>query len=125
MLIHCKTVFTALAALTCIGAYAGPAVAAPGKTGWQTPTTIDIPTGTTDNFAHAYCPNGYSVVNGAFFAANNTTLQNGFIVSGAGPRLDLSPPQYNEWVWNFEWPAGGSAAGAQVIVNVDCKKGQP
>lgn len=106
-------------------AMAAPAQAKTGGAGWQTPITFDIPTGQTDAFEHAYCPTGFSAISGAAFAVNNTTVQNGFIVTGAGPRLDLSPPQYNEWVWNFEWPSGGAAAGSQIVVNVNCKKGAP
>jgi hypothetical protein len=117
----------AFAAALCLGALAisTPASAKPGAAGWQAPITITFVTGATDNFAHMYCPAGFSVVNGAAFAVTNVTLENGFIVTGAGPRLDLSPPLYNEWVWNFEWPSGGAAAGSQVVMNIYCKKGAP
>jgi hypothetical protein len=118
---------TILAAVLCAGGLAGasPALAKPGGAGWQTPQTITIPTGSTDAFEHAYCPTGFSVVRGAAFAVKNTTLLKGFIERGAAPRLDLNPPQYNEWVFNFEWPNGGAAAGSQIVMNVDCKKGAP
>ena len=117
---------TIIAAVLCAGlAGASPALAKPGGAGWQTPQTFTIPTGQGDAFEHAYCPSGYSVVSGAAFAVNNTTVENGFIETGAGPRLDLNPPQYNEWVFNFEWPNGGAAAGSQIVINVDCKKGAP
>ena len=116
-----------LGAALCAGTLAMtlPAQAKPGAAGWQTPATVTVPTGLADYFPHMACPAGFSVVNGAVFAVTNTTVENGFIMTGSGPRLDLSPPLYNEWAWNFEWPAGGAAAGSQIVLNIDCKKGAP
>jgi len=46
-------------------------------------------------------------------------------LTGSGPRLDLTPPAYDEWAWNFVWPNGGAPAGSQLIFNLTCKKGKP
>ena len=113
---------TACAAL-CATLAGGPALAKPGGAGWQTPITVTVPTGQTDLFYHVACPAGYTVQNGAAFAVTNVTVANGFVQTGAGPRLDESPPDYTEWAWNFEWPNGGAQAGAQIVFDISCKKG--
>ncbi|MEJ0047305.1 MAG: hypothetical protein WDN04_15220 [Rhodospirillales bacterium] len=102
-----------------------PAQAKPGAAGWQAPFTLTVTTGSPDTFWHIACPTGYYVENGAAFAVNQATVGNGFVLTGAGPRLDETPPDYSEWAWNFEWPAGGAPAGSQIIMNVYCKKGKP
>ena len=110
----------AAALLLAIGGTA--AQAKPGGVGWQKPITITIPAGLTDVFQHVACPAGLVAINGAAFAVTNTTVANGFTVTGAGPRLDLTPPRYNEWAWNFEW-SGGAADGSQIVLDVNCAKG--
>ena len=109
----------------CVPRNCAPGPREPRRRGLADSADIHNPAGQSDAFLHAYCPTGYTVTNGAAFAATNVALENGFVLTGQGPRLDLSPPKYNEWVWNFEWPAGGAAAGTQIIANVDCKKGAP
>ena len=109
----------------CLLAHAAPALAKVGGVGWQTPDTENVPAGTTDFFWHIACPKGFSVVNGAAFAVSQATVANGFILTGAGPRLDEQPPSYAEWAWNWEWPNGGAPSGSQVVMNIYCKKGAP
>jgi hypothetical protein len=100
-----------------------PASAKTGGVGWQGAVTVNIPTGTADQFLHYACPGKLVVTNGAAFAVNQQTVANGFVMTGAGPRLDESPTDYTQWAWNFEWPAGGAPAGSQIVVDVECRKG--
>ncbi|HTZ71863.1 MAG TPA: hypothetical protein VMB71_14495 [Acetobacteraceae bacterium] len=113
-------------ALAAAIALAAPhAFAKTGGNGWQAPVTITVATGQTDQFVHYPCPTGFYAQNGGFFALNGATTGNGFALTGQGPRLDLNPPSYAEWAWNFVWPNGGAPAGAQLVFNVLCKKGNP
>ncbi len=108
------------------GLIAMPAAQAkPGSNGWQTPITFNVPTGQTDLFLHLPCPTGFSVQNGGLIPLTPQTINNGFLLTGNGPRLDEAPPAYNEWAWKIEWTAGGAQAGSQIIFNVLCKKGVP
>jgi hypothetical protein len=117
-------VIAAFAAAALFAALA-PAAAKTGGVGWQGAVTVSIPTGSTDQFLHYACPGKLVVTNGAAFAVNQQTVSNGFVITGAGPRLDESPTDYTQWAWNFEWPAGGAPAGSQVVVDVECRKGAP
>ncbi len=117
-----RATITAIA-IAGLGVAASPATAKTGTNGWQTPSSLTVPTGLGDQFVHIACPKGFSVQNGAFFAANGAAIGNGFTLTGQGPRLDLNPPEYGEWAWNFIWPNGGAPAGTQLIFNVLCKKG--
>ena len=103
---------------------AKPAQAKAGGAGWQTAYSYSVPTGLGDLFFHYDCPTGYVVENGGF-QATSTTQGNGFLLSGNGPRLDISPANYNEYAWNFRWDNGGAPAGSIITFNVACKKGQP
>jgi hypothetical protein len=126
MFVSKLSIFRAALTAFAVAALALPASQAdakPGSTGWQATFTFTVPTGTPDLFEHLSCPTGYSVQNGAYFALNAATTGNGFALTGQGPRLDLTPPQYGEWAWNFVWPNGGAAAGSQIVFNVLCKKG--
>ncbi|HEX3667406.1 MAG TPA: hypothetical protein VHU23_19445 [Rhizomicrobium sp.] len=111
-----------LATSTLTFAAGGPALAKKVNS-WQATDTENIPTGTSDFFEHQDCPSGYSAQNGGFMVLTTPTLGNGFLVTANAPRLDLSPPQYNEWAWNFVWPSGGAPAGSQIIFDVNCVKG--
>jgi len=117
-------IIAAFAAAAMFAALA-PATAKPGGVGWQGAQTVTIPTGTGDQFLHYSCPPKMVVTNGAAFAVNQQTVADGFVMTGAGPRLDESPTDYTQWAWNFEWPAGGAAAGSQIVVDVECRKGAP
>ncbi len=106
-------------------AASAPAAAKSGGVGWQGGQTVTIPTGLGDQFLHYACPPKMVVTAGAAFAVNQATVGNGFVITGAGPRLDENPTNYNEWAWNFEWPAGGAPAGSQIVIDVECRKGAP
>ena len=114
----------ALGVLAGVVGAAKPAQAATGGVGWQAPYTYTVPTGLGDLFFHYDCPAGFSVQNGGF-QTTSTTQGNGFLLSGNGPRLDISPANYNEYAWNFRWEAGGAPAGSLITFNVLCKKGAP
>ncbi len=114
----------ALGVLAGVVGVAKPAAAATGAAGWQSAYTFAVPTGEGDQFFHYACPTGFSVQNGGF-QANSTAQGNGFLLSGNGPRLDLSPASYSEWAWNFRWDQGGAPAGSLITFNVLCKKGAP
>src|SRR5579862_7591307 len=103
----------------------GTAFAKTGGKGWQDAVTEDVPAGTSDFFQHLPCPSGFSADSGGFAVLTSATLGNGYTFTFNGPRLDLSPPLYNEWAWNFTWPAGGAPDGSQIIFNVHCLKGAP
>ncbi len=116
---------TTTAGLLTLGAMlglGGAAHAATGAAGWQAPYTYTVPTGLGDLFFHYDCPTGFSVQNGGFQAAS-ATQGHGFVLSGSGPRLDISPANYNEYAWNFRWDNGGAPAGSAITFNVLCKKG--
>jgi hypothetical protein len=103
-------------------AASGPALAK--KTGtWQATDTENITAGTSDFFFHYPCPTGYTVQNGGFMVLTSETLGNGFLPTANAPRLDLQPPQFNEWAWNFVWPEGGAPANSQIIFDISCTKG--
>ncbi|HTZ69582.1 MAG TPA: hypothetical protein VMB71_02935 [Acetobacteraceae bacterium] len=119
-----KLSIVALATLITAGLATPHAFAKTGGNGWQTAVTVTVATGTTDQFEHIPCPTGFYAQSGGFFAFASA-VGNGFALTGQGPRLDLNPPQYGEWAWNFVWPNGGAPAGAQLVFNVLCKKGNP
>ncbi len=125
-----KTILKATAGTLALGVLAGvvaptrPAQAANGGAGWQAPYTYTVPTGETDLFFHYACPTGFSAQNGGF-QVTSTTQGNGFVLSGNGPRLDISPANYNEYAWNFRWDNGGAPAGSLITFDVLCKKGAP
>lgn len=110
-----------------VGAMAllSPAQAKPGGNGWQTAANFNVPTGQTDLFLHTGCPTGYSVQNGGIIPLTGQTVNNGFLLTGNGPRLDETPPGYTEWAWKIEWNNGGAPAGSVLAINVLCKKGAP
>jgi hypothetical protein len=54
---------------------------------------------------------------------NNTTVQNGFTLAGSGPRHRRESGRLHGVGLDFEWPAGGAAAGSQIVFDLDCKKG--
>jgi hypothetical protein len=99
------------------------AIAKPGGNGWQNAQQFAVPTGQTDLFLHIGCPTGYSVQNGGIIPLSAQTVNNGFLLTGNGPRLDETPPGYAEWAWKIEWNNGGAPAGSILAINVLCKKG--
>ncbi len=119
-----RTTIIATTAALALGTLAASASAKTGGAGWQSAYTFTVPTGEGEQFFHYACPTGFSAENGGFLATA-TTQGNGFVLSGNGPRLDLSPPSYAEWAWDFKWIAGGAPAGSTITFNVLCKKGAP
>ncbi len=118
------TAALALGVLAGVVGVAKPAQAATGGGGWQAAYTYTVPTGLPNLFFHYACPTGFSVQNGGFLTTS-TTQGNGFVLSGNGPRLDLSPPSYSEYAWNFRWDNGGAPANSLITFNVLCRKGAP
>jgi hypothetical protein len=97
-----------------------------GGAGWQEVSTLNVATGTVDQFVQQSCPSGYSVVNGALLAANGQTTGNGFVITGSSPLLiGNGAPDYTTWGWNVVWYGGGALAGSQLVYNIYCKKGAP
>jgi hypothetical protein len=106
--------------------YVFPAFAKPGGNGWQAVGTLNVATGTVDQFVQQTCPSGYSVENGVLIAANGPTTENGFNITGSSPLLIGNPaPDYSTWGWNVVWYSGGAPAGSQLVYNINCKKGAP
>ena len=82
--------------------------------------TFNVTTGTTDLFLHVPCTATNPVaVSGGFLP--NSQAKAGLQFLGNGPRVDISPPSFNEWSWIFDWPSG-AAAGSQIRWAVYCKK---
>ena len=103
-----------------------PTLARPGGVGWQAIGTLNVTTGTPDQFVQQSCPSGYSVENGSLAAANGQTTGNGFSITGSSPLLIGNPkPDYTTWGWNVVWYGGGAPAGSQLVHNIYCKKGAP
>jgi hypothetical protein len=92
---------------------------ASAKSGWQKPFVFDVPTGQVNQFVHYVCPAEFPVASSGAFVPN-TAASSGLILRLNGPRLDFSPPVYNEWAWSFNWKAG-AASGSQIRLSVYCR----
>jgi hypothetical protein len=100
----------------CAAAAATPAAA---TTGWQTPSTFNIPTGQVNQQIGYNCPATTPIAHDGSFAFNSVGQTSEVYLSFNGPRFDI--PSKTEWAWHFFWPAG-APAGTSVILNVYCAK---
>ena len=98
-----------------------PSMAQSSGAGWQGVATFSFQTGTTSIFLHADCPSNVPIVTNGAYALNSTGQTSQVYVAYDAPRIDESPPNYNEWGFHFYWPAG-SPAGTTGVFNIFCQK---